>query len=29
LVFERGDVTIRVEGDLTEMQALAIAHSLR
>jgi hypothetical protein len=29
LVFERGDVTIRVEGNLTETQALAIAHSLR
>ena len=29
LVFERGEVTIRVEGNLTETQALAIAHSLR
>jgi hypothetical protein len=29
LVFERGDVTIRLEGNLTETQALAIAHSLR
>jgi hypothetical protein len=29
LVFEHGDITIRVEGDLTETQALAIAHSLR
>jgi hypothetical protein len=28
LVFERGDITIRVEGDLTETQALTIAHSL-
>jgi hypothetical protein len=28
LVFERGDITIRVEGHLTETQALAIAHSL-
>jgi hypothetical protein len=28
-VFEHGDITIRVEGDLTETQALAIAHSLR
>ena len=29
LVFERGDITIRVEGNLTETQALTIAHSLR
>ncbi len=29
LVFERGDVTVRIEGDLTESEALAIAHSLR
>jgi hypothetical protein len=29
LVFERGEVTIRVEGNLSEAQALAIAQSLR
>jgi hypothetical protein len=29
LVFERGDVAVRIEGNLTEAQALAIAHSLR
>jgi hypothetical protein len=29
LVFERGDLTIRVEGNVTQTQALAIAHSLR
>jgi hypothetical protein len=28
LVFERGDITLRVEGNLSETQALAIAHSL-
>jgi hypothetical protein len=29
LVFERGDITIRLEGNLRETQALAIARSLR
>ncbi len=29
LVFERGDVTIRIEGNLSEAQALAIAGTLR
>lgn len=29
LAFERGDVTIRIEGAIGEAQALAIAHSLR
>jgi hypothetical protein len=28
LVFERGDVTIRIEGSLSEAQALAVANSL-